>query len=300
MVMTALLATASSNGGSSSSSSPRRQLVSAVHTHTALHHPSQCADPSDCTAELQEALDRGGTITLKCSGAGGSPSPWITRPLNVTRNHTWLGLGAGCELLAKKGEFRGEFDALVTIRGPSQPKPGEPGTHSLENVSVVGIGGQATLRMHRADYNSAPYTHSEHRHGIAILGGFTGPHRRGVSTKGYAGAVFGVTIRQLNITLTGGDGVYVAGLDGGHIANVHHTACYRQGSSVIDARNVLYEDCSFTGTRGTPPMAGVDIEPNGDMQSFVNLTFRRCNSTNNSGAGFMMCIAFSPKKRLAT
>ena len=41
----------------------------------------------------------------------------------------------------------------------------------------------------------------------------------------------------------------------------------------------------------------LQVEPNGDMQSFVNLTFRRCNSTNNSGAGFMMCIAFSPKKR---
>jgi hypothetical protein len=36
--------------------------------------------------------------------------------------------------------------------------------------------------------------------------------------------------------------------------------------------------------------AGVDIEPNGATQSFVNLTFRRCNSTGNAGAGYMMCV----------
>ena len=80
------------------------------HTHTKLH-PSICRDPTDCTAELQAALDAGGTITLTCTQD--QPS-WVTRPLNVTRNNTWLGLGAGCELLAKRGEFKGEFDALLT------------------------------------------------------------------------------------------------------------------------------------------------------------------------------------------
>jgi hypothetical protein len=255
-------------------------ISSSSSSHHAQHktlHPSVCDDPADCTAALQAALDGGGTIALTCAPG----EPWITRPLNVTQNDTWLGLGAGCELLAKRGAFKGGFDALLTIRGALQRRPGDPGEYALRNVSVVGIGGQATLRMHRADYGDpTAYTHSEHRHGIAILGGFTGTPQ----------SVFGVTIRDLNITLTGGDGVYVAGLDGGYISNVHHTANYRQGSSVIDARHVLYEDCSFTGTRGTPPMAGVDIEPNGAMQSFVNLTFRRCNSTDNAGAGFMMCI----------
>eukprot|EP01050_Picozoa_sp_SAG11_P007546 SAG11_NODE_634_length_8046_cov_8.096011_6_plen_782_part_00 len=260
--------------------------IAARHAHNVLH-PSVCHDPEDCTAELQGALNAGGTITLTCTPG----QPWITQPLNVTQNNTWLGLGAGCELLAKRGEFQGEFDALLTIRGPSQHKPGDPGKYMVRNISIVGVGGQATLRMHRDDYNNSNlYSHSEHRHGIAIIGGVTGSPAPGESLKEYAGGVFDVRIRDLNITLTGGDGVYISGLAGGFISRVHNTACYRQGSSVIDARNVIYEECSFTGTQGTAPSAGVDIEPNAWTQSFVNLTFRRCNSTNNHGAGFMMCI----------
>ena len=250
--LSAAAATMSSTAGpvsvavSPSSSEPPR--------HTRLH-PSACEDQADCTAELQAALDRGGTIHLACTVG----SPWITGPLNVTRNNTWLGLDAGCELLAKEGSFVGTFAPLLSIRSAQAPagcrsactpsgelKPGFPGANAVRNISVVGVGGQATLRMRRADYNSTKYTHSEHRHGIAILGQPTGTSH----------SVFDVTIRNLNITLTGGDGVYVVGLDGGHIQRVHHTANYRQGSSVIDARHVLYEDCTFTGTRGTPPMAG--------------------------------------------
>jgi hypothetical protein len=263
-------------------------MVPSSH-HTRLH-PSACENPNDCTAELQAALDKGGTIRLTCTAG----EPWITRPLNITRNNTWLGLDAGCELLAKEGSFLGEFDALLTVRSDQAPagcrssctsdgqlKPGFPGANAVRNVSVVGIGGQATLRMHRADYNdSTQYRHSEHRHGIAVLGQLTGTAR----------SVFDVQIRDLNITLTGGDGIYIAGLNGGHIHRVQHTANYRQGSSVIDARHVAFEECTFTGTQGTPPSAGVDIEPNGAAQSFVNLTFRRCNSTGNAGAGFMMCL----------
>ena len=245
--------------------------------HTTPLHPSACTNPDDCTAELQAALDNGGTIRLACTAG----EPWITRPLNITRNNTWVGLDAGCELLAKKGSFLGEFDALLTVRSEGQLKPGFPGANAVRNVSIVGVGGQATLRMHRADYNDTTrYRHSEHRHGIAVLGQLASTER----------SAFDVQSRDLAITLTGGDGIYIAGLNGGHIHRVQHTANYRQGSSVIDARHVLYEDCSFTGTHGTPPSAGVDIEPNGAAQSFLNLTFRRCNSTGNGGAGFMMCL----------
>jgi hypothetical protein len=242
-----LLAAPTAATVSSSSGGPPR--------HSRLH-PSACEDQADCTAELQAALDRGGTIHLACTAG----KPWIAGPLNVARNNTWLGLDAGCELLAKEGSFVGAFAPLISIRSAQAPagcrsactpsgelKPGFPGANAVRNVSIVGVGGQATLRMRRADYNdSTKYTHSEHRHGIAILGQPTGTSH----------SVFDVTIRNLNITLTGGDGVYIAGLDGGHIQRVHHTANYRQGSSVIDARHVLYEDCTFTGTQGTPPMAG--------------------------------------------
>ena len=248
-------------------------LSLAVHVpprHTSLARPSVvCADPADCTPELQSALDRGGTIVLSC---GHAADPWITRPLNVTQNNTWIGIAAGCSLVAKRHEFHGVSDALITVRELSPGlRPEDPGRRPVRNVSIVGIGGQATLRMWRGDYNdSSSYTHAEHRHGIAIRNAMD------------------VTVSDLNVTLTGGDGLYVAGLVGGHFKRVHCTANYRQGSSVIDACHVLYEDCSFSETSGTPPMSGVDIEPNAASQSFVNLTFRRCVSADNAGAGFLL------------
>ena len=169
--LSAAAATMSSTAGpvsvavSPSSSEPPR--------HTRLHPSSACEDQADCTAELQAALDRGGTIHLACTVG----SPWITGPLNVTRNNTWLGLDAGCELLAKEGSFVGTFAPLLSIRSSQAPagcrsacapsgelKPGFPGANAVRNISVVGVGGQATLRMRRADYNSTKYTHSEHRH----------------------------------------------------------------------------------------------------------------------------------------
>jgi hypothetical protein len=245
----------------------------ALHTRTSsLPRPSVvCEDPSDCTPELQSALDRGGSILLSC-GQLGAAEPWITRPLRVTQNDTWLGLAAGCVLQAKRGEFHAESDSLLTIRERSPGlKPADLGRRPVRNASIVGVGGLATLRMWREDYNdSRAYNHSQHRHGIAILNAAD------------------VTVRDLNVSLSGGDGVYVAGLVGGHFQRVHCTANYRQGSSVIDAQHVLYEDCSFSRTSGTAPMAGVDIEPNGARQSFVNLTFRRCRSYDNGGGGFLL------------
>ena len=88
--------------------------VAVPQRHTLLARPSVvCADPADCTPELQSALDRGGTIVLAC---GHAAEPWITRPFNVTQNNTWVGIAAGCLLVAKRHEFHGVSDSLITVR----------------------------------------------------------------------------------------------------------------------------------------------------------------------------------------
>ena len=58
---------------------------------------------------------------------------------------------------------------------------------------------------------------------------------------------------------------------------------HRQGMSVTSVQNLLVEGCSLTGTSGTAPESGVDIEPDSPDQRLVNCVFRNCLFENNSG-----------------
>jgi hypothetical protein len=56
--------------------------------------------------------------------------------------------------------------------------------------------------------------------------------------------------------------------------------------SVTGGIGVLIEDSSFSGTNGTNPQMGIDIEPNSIFSLVQNITVRRCYSSNNTGGGF--------------
>jgi len=91
----------------------------------------------DTTDTIQSALDSGAKkVTIPYMG-----DPWIVRPLQL-RGDQELVLEPGVVLLAKKGEFPGRGDSLMTASG-------------VENLIVRGYG--ATLRMHKTDY-MAPRT----------------------------------------------------------------------------------------------------------------------------------------------
>ena len=60
----------------------------------------------------------------------------------------------------------------------------------------------------------------------------------------------------------------------------------RQGISVISVVNMLAENCTMMNTNGTSPAHGVDFEPDVPTERLANITFRRCSSINNQGAGF--------------
>jgi len=216
-------------------------------------------DPSDSTAFLQAAINSG-VPRLVVDNVG---RPWITRPLFGADNQEIV-FEKGVVVEAQKGEFKGRNDCLLTIR-------------QKQNVTLRGYG--AVLRMHRADYDDATrYRKAEWRHVLSIL-----------SSKN-------IRVYGLTLALSGGDGIYLGVSKRGvtnenvHIKDVVCDRNYRQGISVISARNLLIEDTTMRNTAGTPPMAGIDFEPNHPSAELVNCVLRNCISEGNKGCGYLFVL----------
>ena len=210
-------------------------------------------DPVDSTEILQKALDSGARKIVIDKQA----SPWITRPL-FGRSDCEIVFERGTEVVAKKGSFLGKGDSLLTLK-------------CARNVKISGYG--ATLRMHRADYAAAPYAKAEWRMSLNLL------------------SCRNVVIEGLTLLESGGDGVYVgvAGKNGPcQDIVLRDLVCdrqYRQGISVISARNLLIERCILRDTGGTPPAAGIDFEPNHATEELTGIVMRDCTISNNQGIG---------------
>jgi len=161
---------------------------------------------------------------------------------------------------AKKGAFKSGNASLLTIR-------------EKENVALTGHG--ATLRMWREDYdNPKRYKKAEWRMVLNIL-----------SSKN-------VRVSGLTLANSGGDGIYLGvsktGVPPEDIV-IQDVVCdrnYRQGISVISARNLLIENTVLRNTGGTAPAAGIDFEPNYPSEELVNCVMRNCVSEYNAGGGY--------------
>jgi Right handed beta helix region len=205
----------------------------------------------DSTATLQAAFDsRAKTVLIPFMG-----EPWIVRPLKLRGDQKVI-FEPGVLILAKKGEFLGKGDSLLTAEG-------------ISNLVLWGYG--ATLRMRKKDYQHPPYEKAEWRMGVGIRG------------------CKNVRIEGLRSESSGGDGFYVDG-GGSRLWSedivIRHCVSddnHRQGLSVISAVNLLVEDCTFSNTSGTAPESGIDIEPDSAKQKLVNCVVRNCLFENNRG-----------------
>ena len=212
-------------------------------------------DPEDSTAALQAAINSH-VPKLTVDKMDG---PWITRPLFGVSNQEIV-FEQGVVVEAKKGEFKSGGDSLLTFR-------------EKKNVALIGPG--ATLRMRREDYDDPKqYKKAEWRMVLNIL-----------SSKN-------VRVSGLTLANSGGDGIYLgvskAGVPPEDIV-IQDVICdrnYRQGISVISARNLLIENTILRNTGGTPPAAGIDFEPNRPSEELVNCVLRNCVSENNEGDGY--------------
>ena len=210
-------------------------------------------DAADSTAYIQAALASGARRVTLDRQAG----PWYTLPLKMPSNVEFV-LEPGVELVAKRGEYKGLRDYLLELA-------------YCTNVVVRG-GAGATLRMWKSDYQGPDYKHGEWRYALRIY------HAENVLVEG------------LSIVESGGDGIGVSGRN----ITIRNCVCdrnHRQGMSVFTVENLLVENCTFSNTSGTPPQAGVDIEPDSARERLRNVTFRNCRSFGNRGNGFEMYLA---------
>lgn len=216
------------------------------------------APVGDDTAFLQKKLD---------SGARRIVLPRRSRPYSVEslalRSNTELVLEEGVIIEARKGSFVDRFATLLTLR-------------ETTNAVVRGLGAGATIRMHRGDYRKPPYAASEYRHAFNLLG------------------VRQVTLENLTISSSGGDGVYVGAVkrncvwrdcENLTVRNCRIEDNNRQAISVISAKGLRVENCRLLRTYGALPMAGVDFEPNDPGQRLVDCLFRECEIAGNAREG---------------
>ena len=225
----------------------------------------KCRDLRDCTAELQAALsDSNLPHVIIPQGS----QPWNTLPLMLNRSNVKITLQPGAIIQSKRGFFHGLYDSLLAVQGAN-------------NVTIEGGIGSG-LRMWRADFvNTSLYNHSENRHGLSIS------------------KCSNVSVVGIEIAETGGDGLYLRWIINVNVFNVTTEGAYRNGLSVISAKGLRVLDCTFANTGntgkyngadaitpldgGTAPRAGVDLEPNGESEVLLNVTFRNCVARGNTG-----------------
>ena len=218
-------------------------------------------DPEDSTKFVQAALDSGADRVIFDRQRG----PWVTTTV-FGRSDQEIVFEDGVELQAKPGAFASVHDdnsCLFVLR-------------DVTNVTIRGEGKTGgTLRMRKADYqDKSRYAHSEWRHGLVL-----------------AGAV-NVSVEKMNFVATGGDGIYIR--DGSANVAIRSCVCddnHRQGISVISVDGLLIEDCVLSNTKGTPPEAGIDFEPNVPEDRLANCTMRRCRAFGNAGSGYELYAA---------
>lgn len=207
----------------------------------------------DATACLQAALDSGAKRVVVDRQKG----DWIVRPIYVNARGMEVVFQDGVTVRAKKGAFKGRSDCLFQIKGTS--------------ADIVMRGeGNATLAMNKADYQDPErYASAEWRSTLEIYGR-------------------GVTVRDLTLLSSGGDGVYVNGAQDVVLENLVCRDHHRQGISVIAAKNLVARRCEFSGTWGTPPACGIDLEPNHNRNFFENIVFEDCTFAENASSGILL------------
>jgi hypothetical protein len=244
---------------------------------------ASCADPTDCTSDLQQAIVNAhwpvgpGALHIPVLDATLPTLPWITRPLFINVSNLQITFARGVVIAAKAHEFHSIFDSLLTIAPWSKSDHTDTTAPNVTNISLVGYG--ATLRMRKLDYQNRSrdpamelYSKSEWRHGLQLS-----------RTKG-------VVIAGLTIESTGGDGIAL-GASANFVEDTQVTDCilaenHRQGMSVGVSTNLLVQRTQFLKTSGTQPQGGVDLEPDRATAQLINIVFRDCRADGNAGHQF--------------
>lgn len=183
-----------------------------------------------------------------------SSAPYNVGPLRLPTNSKLI-LDAGVVVLARSG-FSTEQKLL-----------------NIVNVSSVRIQGSgAVFRMRKSEYDSGEY-----RHCLDIEGASD------------------VSVSGISCNDSGGDGVYIGPGAKGYSSNIEIIDSTfdnnrRQGLSLISGIGVNIQRCNFTGTTGTAPSDGIDIEPNAPNNVLQNISIQDSTTTGNAGNGLAIDV----------
>ncbi|HEX8549483.1 MAG TPA: right-handed parallel beta-helix repeat-containing protein, partial [Cytophagaceae bacterium] len=209
---------------------------------------------TDVTNIIRDAINStADTVLIKNVGG-----PWIVQPITIfNKENKTIIFEEGVVLQAKSGAFTLDNGTLFKLKDCS-------------NIKIYGYG--ATFHMLKSEY-----TEGEHRHAIDLSD------------------CNNITIAGLLVNDSGGDGLIITGYAGGtnnqyFCNNIYVVDCVfdnnrRQGCSIISAKNVLIDNCTFSNTKGTLPENGIDIEPDHHDDLVQNIRIRKCRFTNNFGPG---------------
>ena len=214
-------------------------------------------DRANATAAIQQAIDSGAKQVIFDNPG----FDYIIDPIFLRSNQELI-FEDGVHVRALPGGFKDRNACLFQGAG-------------VENVIMRGQG-SAILSMNKKNYQDPKlYALGEWRHAIALRG------------------CRNVTIKDLTIRSSGGDGIYISKGNSPLMENNillenlllddHH----RQGISVISVNGLVIRNCRIQNTIGTAPMCGIDFEPNNASEEVRNCLIEGTEFLNNARAGIM-------------
>ena len=230
-------------------------LLLLLHTPPASAlHTVRCGH--DCTAALQAALLSSAAHVLVLPPRDGAPAT-----VGSANSHTTL-IASGTDQVI---EFAAGLELVGFLNETFAPTTGSTPERGYSPALTV-------LSIH-------------HAANLTIKGSNTVLRRITASVSGN-----GVRMESLQFSNPGWDGLYARGVVGLTLKSVVFDRPYRNGISVIDAVDMLAEDCIFSnslpnGSGRVSPMAGVDLEPNRKRAR----AYHRRNAACNSPAAELIC-----------
>ncbi|GAA1560817.1 hypothetical protein GCM10009804_17020 [Kribbella hippodromi] len=249
---------------------------------------------ADSTAALQNAINAALDATRTADTVlyiDKQADDWITGPLVIGfdpahpkgTHHLTIQFEPGVTVRAKAGAFDGVVDIFNTVDVCLITVAGSEAGELVSGITFDGYG--ATLAMNKPEYNAG-----EWRHALSIL------------------SADNITVKGLTLRDSGGDGLYLGvrydrkrtkAIGQTYNSNITliDVCCdnhRRNAMTVISVDGLTVESCAFRNTFGTPPMAGIDFEPDPPRTTtkpftklpysrLKNIVIRNCAITDNVG-----------------
>ena len=258
------------------------------------------------------ALAGEGTVVLSSEKSSIAYPQWwgaVGRPAADETKDDTKAIAAAFNSGARKIEIPdGHYVISAAAKQPGQTKTG------LNLVSNIEIEMGSNTYLHAAKNSSDDYniiagwkvSNVIIRGGNLVGDNITNARTPESNPSGYGLALFGVSnVWVYNVTARDmlADGFFIAYDDevgphpeseGVHLINCNGYKNYRQGISIVGAKNSSIEGGTYSGTKGSSPQAGIDIEPNANIHGsgkgseVTDFTIKGVTLKDNAGCGILI------------